>query len=105
LINGVGVISTVTGAPGPPQSTAACCNPRLTIISWDRGLAGIRELLLVAAPRRATARIVIGFAIAYNLVAVTVSMAGRMNPVLAAVLMPASSVVALALVAMGLRER
>ena len=70
-----------------------------------RGLAGIRELLLVAAQRRATARRVIGFAIAYNVVAITVSMAGRMNPVLAAVLMPASSVVALAIVALGLRER
>ena len=70
-----------------------------------RGLAGIRELLLVAAQRRATACCVIGFAIAYNVAAITVSMAGRMNPVLAAVLMPGSSVVALALVALGLRER
>jgi len=70
-----------------------------------RGLAGIRELLLVAAQRRVTARCVIGFAIAYNVAAITVSMAGRMNPVLAAVLMPASSVVALALAAAGLRER
>jgi len=70
-----------------------------------RGLSGIRELLLVAAQRRATARRVIGFAIAYNVAAVTVSMAGQMNPVLAVVLMPASSVVALALVALGLRER
>jgi Cu2+-exporting ATPase len=70
-----------------------------------RGLSGIRELLLVAAQRRATARRVIGFAIVYNVAAITVSMAGHMNPVLAAVLMPASSVVALALAALGLRER
>jgi Cu2+-exporting ATPase len=70
-----------------------------------RGLAGIRELLLVAAQRRATARRVIGFAIVYNVAAITVSMAGHMNPVLAAVLMPASSVIALALAALGLRER
>jgi Cu2+-exporting ATPase len=70
-----------------------------------RDLSGIRELLLVAAQRRATARCVVGFAIAYNVAAITVAMAGRMNPVLAAVLMPASSVVALALVAWGSRER
>ncbi len=69
-----------------------------------RGLGGIRELLLVAAQRRATARLVIGFAIAYNVAAITISMAGRMNPVLAAVLMPASSVVALGLAGFGLRE-
>jgi Cu2+-exporting ATPase len=70
-----------------------------------RGLSGIRDLLLVAAQRRAAARLVIGFAIAYNVGAITLSLAGLMNPVLAAVLMPSSSVVALALVAFGLRER
>jgi Cu2+-exporting ATPase len=70
-----------------------------------RGLAGIRELFIVAAQRRATARRVIGFAIAYNAGAITVSLAGGMNPVLAALLMPASSVIALALVALGLRSR
>jgi Cu2+-exporting ATPase len=70
-----------------------------------RGLAGIRELLLVAAQRRATTSRVVGFAIAYNIAAITIAMAGHMNPVLAAILMPASSVVALALVALGLRER
>ena len=69
-----------------------------------RGLGGIRHLLLVAEQRRKTARCVIGFAIAYNIAAITLCMAGRMNPVLAAVLMPASSVAALALVAMGLKE-
>ena len=69
-----------------------------------RGLAGIRELLLVAAQRRATTRRVVGFAIIYNLAAITLSLAGHMNPVLAAVLMPSSSVIALGLVALGLRE-
>jgi len=62
-------------------------------------------LLLVAARRRATARRVIGFAIAYNAVVIAVSLSGHMIPVLAAVLMPASSVVALGIVAVGLREK
>jgi len=70
-----------------------------------RGLKGIRDLLLVAARRRATARRVIGFAIAYNAVVIAVSLSGHMIPVLAAVLMPASSVVALGIVAVGLREK
>jgi len=70
-----------------------------------RGLKGIRDLLLVAAQRRATARRVICFAIVYNAAVITVSLAGHMNPVLAALLMPASSVVAMAIVALGLREK
>jgi len=70
-----------------------------------RGLGGIRELLVVAGQRRATARMVIGFAIIYNVAAISVCMAGWMNPVLAAVVMPASSVVAMGLVAFGLRQR
>jgi len=70
-----------------------------------RSLAGIRALLIVAAQRRSTTRRVIGFAIAYNIAAITIALSGHMNPVLAAILMPASSVVALALVALGLREK
>jgi Cu2+-exporting ATPase len=70
-----------------------------------RGLSGIRELLLVAAQRRATARAVVGFAILYNVAVIAISLAGRMDPVLAAVLMPASSVTALGLAAVGLRAR
>jgi Cu2+-exporting ATPase len=70
-----------------------------------RSLAGIRELLIVATQRRATTRRVIGFAIAYNIAAITISLSGHMNPVLAAILMPASSVVALGLIALGLHER
>ena len=70
-----------------------------------RGLGGIRELLVVAGQRRATARMVIGFAIIYYVAAISVCMAGWMNPVLAAVVMPASSVVAMGLVAFGLRQR
>jgi Cu2+-exporting ATPase len=70
-----------------------------------RGLSGIRELLLIAAQRRATARAVVGFAIIYNAAVIAISLAGRMDPVLAAVLMPASSVTALGLAAVGLRAR
>jgi Cu2+-exporting ATPase len=45
---------------------------------------------------------VVAFAITYNAVAVALSLAGVMNPVLAAVLMPASSLVSLAIVLAGI---
>jgi Cu2+-exporting ATPase len=70
-----------------------------------RGLSGIRQLLLVAAQRQSTSRRVIAFAIAYNLIVIAIALSGHMVPVLAAIVMPASSVIALALVAVGLRER
>jgi P-type Cu2+ transporter len=46
----------------------------------------------------AWSRGVIGFAIAYNAVAIAISLAGKMSPLAAAVLMPCSSLVSLAIV-------
>jgi len=89
---------------GTPSIDRGLLQSKFDFYFVGRGLAGIRELLLVAGRRRATARAVIGFAIIYNVGAIAISLAGRMNPVMAAVLMPASSVVALLMVTMGLRE-
>jgi len=60
-----------------------------------RGLAGVRALLQTAATRSTTAHTIIAFAIAYNAFAIALSLAGKMNPLLAAVLMPASSLVSM----------
>ena len=70
-----------------------------------RGLIGVRALLDTAALRRRTARAVVTFAIAYNAVAVALCVAGRMSPLLAAILMPASSLVSLGIVLTGFRRR
>jgi Cu2+-exporting ATPase len=70
-----------------------------------RGLDGVRALLATAALRRRTARAVVTFAIAYNAVAVALCLAGLMSPLLAAILMPASSLVSLAIVFLGFRGR
>jgi Cu2+-exporting ATPase len=66
-----------------------------------RGLSGVRALLDTAALRRRTARAVVAFAVAYNAIAVALCLAGFMNPLLAAILMPASSLVSLAIVFAG----
>jgi Cu2+-exporting ATPase len=46
---------------------------------------------------------VLGFAVAYNLIAVGLAAAGHINPLLAALLMPASALISLAIVGIGMR--
>lgn len=64
-----------------------------------KGLAVLDRLFEAAAERRRVLGIVFGFAVLYNLGAVAVCWTGHMSPLLAAVLMPSSSLVTLALVA------
>jgi Cu2+-exporting ATPase len=45
------------------------------------------------------------FALLYNLSVIAISLYGQMNPLLAAILMPLSSLVSLAIVALSLRNR
>lgn len=65
------------------------------------GLNGVRALLDTATQRQRTVRGVVAFAIAYNLIAITLCLAGKMSPLLAAILMPASSLVSLGIVFAG----
>jgi Cu2+-exporting ATPase len=69
-----------------------------------RGLAGIRRLFEVNDARRRTQTWLLVFSVAYNLLAVGLAVAGRMSPLLAAVLMPVSSLLTLAIVAGGMRR-
>ena len=52
-----------------------------------------------------TVAVVLGFAILYNVGAVTVALAGAMNPLLAVILMPASALVSMALALGGTQLR
>lgn len=69
-----------------------------------RDLAGIRRLLETAAGRGRTVRSVLAFALFYNVVAVGMSVAGAMSPVVAAVLMPISSLISLGIVSLRSRR-
>ena len=69
-----------------------------------RGVAGIRRLFEVNAARRRTQMWLLAFSVAYNALAVGLAAAGRMNPLLAAILMPVSSLLTLAIVAAGMRR-
>jgi Cu2+-exporting ATPase len=65
-----------------------------------RDLAGIRRLLEAADGRGRTVRFVLAFALFYNVIAVGLSAAGAMSPMLAAVLMPISSLISLSIVSL-----
>jgi len=70
----------------------------------NRGIGGLRALFAVNALRRRTHLTVLVFSIAYNLLAVGLAVAGHMNPLVAAVLMPINSLLTLALVTGGMRH-
>jgi P-type Cu2+ transporter len=68
-----------------------------------RGIAGLRALFEVNQIRRRTQMAVLTFSIAYNVLAVGLAVAGRMNPLVAAALMPINSLLTLAIVGFGMR--
>jgi Cu2+-exporting ATPase len=69
-----------------------------------QGLAGLRALFEVNDVRRRTHWVLLIFMIAYNVSAVGLAVAGLMNPLFAAVLMPLSSLATLAIVGIGMRR-
>jgi len=68
-----------------------------------RGIGGIRALFETDDIRRRTHAVILCFSIGYNLLAVGLAVAGRMNPLLAAILMPVNSLLTLAIVSAGMR--
>ena len=67
-----------------------------------QGLAGIRRLFEVNETRRRTQMWLLIFSIAYNALAVGLAATGHMNPLIAAILMPVSSLLTLAIVVGGM---
>jgi Cu2+-exporting ATPase len=68
-----------------------------------RGIAGIRALFEVNDARRNSQRVQLVFMVAYNFFAVGMAVMGHMNPLVAAILMPVSSLLTLLLVWWGMR--
>ena len=69
-----------------------------------QGLGGLRRLFAVNASRRRTQLGLLVFSVAYNAVAVGFAVSGHMSPLLAAILMPVSSLLSLAIVGAGMRR-
>lgn len=85
-----------TGSALPVEANA-------DFLFFGKGLAVLDRLFEAAAERRRVLGVVFAFAVLYNIGAVAVCWAGHMSPLLAAILMPSSSLVTLALVA-GIRK-
>lgn len=68
-----------------------------------RGIGGLRALFEVDRIRRRTHIVIMVFSVVYNVLAVGLAVAGLMNPLLAAILMPVNSLLGLALVTSGMR--
>ncbi len=69
-----------------------------------QGLGGLRRLFAVNTARRRTQLALLVFSVGYNALAVGLAVSGHMNPLLAAILMPVSSLLSLAIVAAGMRR-
>jgi Cu2+-exporting ATPase len=68
------------------------------------GLDGIRALFEIDVIRRRTQLAVAIFSVAYNLFAVGLAVAGKMNPLIAAALMPINSLLTLSIVGIGMKS-
>ena len=86
----------VTGTPVVDRSLL---ESKADFYTLGAGLGFLPGLLGMAAARAKAVRAAFGFAMIYNVTTVAFSMAGHMSPLLAAVLMPLSSIVSIVIVA------
>ena len=68
-----------------------------------QGIGGIRALFEINALRRGTEIAILTFSVFYNLLAVGFAVTGHINPLIAAILMPANSVLTLLVVSLGMQ--
>ncbi len=84
--------STVAGTP---VSDRSILDRRASFIFTSQGLSFLPRLFLAARWTRTTIRLIVAFAIIYNILAIAACIAGNMSPLLAAILMPSSSIVSI----------
>jgi Cu2+-exporting ATPase len=87
--------SLVTGTPVVDRSLL---ESKADFFTLGAGLEFLPALLGAAAARARAVRAAFGFALLYNLTTVAFSMAGRMSPLLAGILMPLSSIASILIV-------
>ena len=90
-------------ARGTPVVHRGLLESRADFYYLGRGLGGLRRLFEVNAARRRTHLWLLVFSVGYNALAVGLAVMGHVNPLVAAILMPASSLISLAIVGTGLR--
>ena len=88
-------VAMVTGTPVVDRSLL---ESKADFYTLGSGLSFLPGLVRAAAARGRAVRSAFFFALVYNLTTVAISFAGHMNPLLAAVLMPVSSLISIAIV-------
>jgi Cu2+-exporting ATPase len=89
---------------GTPVADRGLLQEKADFYFLGRSLRFLPRLFATARLRGHAVATVFGFAVTYNLATAAVCLAGAMNPLLAAVLMPLSSVATLAIVALAFRR-
>ena len=84
---------------GTPVTDRSLLESKADFYTLGAGLGFLPRLLAAAGARSRAVRTAFCFALLYNLTTVAFSMAGKMNPLLAAILMPLSSIVSILIVA------
>ena len=88
---------------GTPVVDRSLLETKADFFFMGQSLRFLPGLLSLAKRRQRVVRIAFAFALAYNLTAVGICLEGLMSPLLAAILMPLSSAISLAMIALGMR--
>lgn len=90
---------------GTPVVDRSLLESKADFYFLGHGLRFLPRLLSLAKRRRNVIRTAFIFALLYNLAAIAAAVTGHMNPLVAAIIMPLSSAVSLAIVTTGLRRK
>jgi Cu2+-exporting ATPase len=93
--------ATVRGTPATPHGLL---QDKADFYFTGRSLAGLLQLFRIQKMRHQAVVTAFGFAVSYNIVVVAIALAGHMHPLLAAILMPLSSLASISLVALRYRS-
>ena len=93
--------AAVRGTPATPHGLL---QDKADFYFTGRSLSGLLELFRVRQLRQRAVRLAFAFAVTYNVAVVLVALAGEMHPLLAAILMPLSSLTTITLVAAAYRQ-
>jgi len=84
---------------GSPATGIRAIEGKADFVFMGRNFRAIRKLFDMAKRRRQQSARIFVFAVAYNLAAIGICLSGAMNPLLAAILMPLSSLVSISIAA------
>ncbi len=90
---------------GTPVADRGLLESKADFYFMGSGLRFLPQMLELAHRRRRAVVAAFVFAVTYNLTTISICLAGSMSPLLAAILMPSSSVISLVIVSLGLRKR